>query len=722
MKLRSRFYILFVWIFFAVIIATTGSWIENYLLQDSTQLRQKILENSIFLFFFTVNLNVILLLTFVFLTFRSGVKLIVDNSQGVFGSKLNTKLVTAFLFFSLLPTVVLLYVSTKFVSTNFEKWLPEKFVKSTEEIIDIEWKYQAQILSFFSHEEVKKNNIKIFDFVHDKLNNRIIHLSKNAILNKKEIIKFIKENDKKISLKPQWFQFNHERMILVKSDVSYIFGIISPKILHNQWTLFKLNYPESQSVSQIIKLSYYVMLGVITLLIVFSATWLGFTIAREITVPMQVLSDATESVAHGNYSVKIDDIVSDDEMGKLALNFRSMVSDLKLEKERVDLFSNALKRKADELSIKSDYNEILLRNVNAAVIVLNQDLMIESWNHRAEYIFKYQEKDAIGKAVSSVLGIDFFRTAIEPSLVEISEIPRKRIELEWSGKIMNTDYQLQLALSMLLLPKGKIVKILFLNDITELAKAQRLAAWRDVARRVAHEIKNPLTPIKLGAQRIEKKFSHKFFLKESEIFHESIKIILQSTESIKILVDEFIKFSRMPKSYLKSSNIVEAVYLSLRGFVGNQENVPLVFELEIKDNHFVLQNEESINSLPVILCDFDRDQITRLFVNLISNAVTVSVEECSPVVVLLSYQDQDKYVKMSVKDFGTGLSAAVKSRIFEPYFSTKKTGTGLGLVIAKQIVDEHHGKIYVTENIPQGTIFTVELPVISSKEDKGAFI
>ena len=720
MKYPSRLYILFVWIFFAIIIAVAGTWIENHIVSDGAAFSNKFFGSSVFLFFSAVNINVILLLLFVFLTFRSGVKLIVDNSQGAFGSKLNTKLVTAFLFFSLLPTVVLLYVSTKFVNTNFEKWLPSNFVEATEETLNSEAMYQSQISSLFSTQNPTKENFSAFDFVKDKKKDKLIYISKKEIGNENIISDVIEKNKLQIGAKAFWFEFGKERMILIKSNSNYVFGIISPKMLHPQWLLLKSEYPESQSAARVLKLSYYVMLGVITLLIVFSATWLGFTIAREITVPMQILSEATESVAHGNYSVKIDDIVSDDEMGKLALSFRSMVSDLKIEKERVDLFSNEIKRKADELLIKSEYNEVLLRNVNAAVIALDQDLFIESWNHRAENLFHFKEFEAIGKHISQIIEKDIFQKAFEPPLREISETTKKRIELEWSGKISEVEFQLQVAVSMLLSPRGQMVKIIFINDITELAKVQRMAAWRDVARRVAHEIKNPLTPIKLGAQRIERRFSNHFEGIDRSVFKESLQIILQSAESIKILVDEFIKFSRMPQSYLQEGNIVESVYMSLQGFVGNSENVPMVFELKIDNNSLIVENEERLNEFPIINCNFDRDQIVRLLVNLISNAVTVSQGNGEPVIVSLLYQSGDGFVKIMVKDYGEGLSSEIKHRLFEPYFSTKKTGTGLGLVIAKQIVDEHFGKIYVEENYPKGTVFIVEIPAVKFRgnEDK----
>ncbi|WP_186646455.1 ATP-binding protein [Fluviispira vulneris] len=711
MNIHSRMYKLILWIIFSIVIAVSGSALENSIMNESVLFSNKFFGSSVYLFFSAVILNVLLLLLFVFLTFRSGVKLIVDNSRGVFGSKLNTKLVTAFLFFSLLPTVVLLYMSTKFVNTNFEKWLPENFVETTEETLNSEAAYQAQIYSLINSQSPNKDNMQVFDFVKDKKSKKIIHLSKKVQSIETDIKKSLEKNKSVYHLKSSWFEFGTERMILIAENSSYIYGIISPKMLHPQWLLLKNEYPESVSSAKVIRLSYYIMLGVITLLIIFSATWLGFTIAREITVPLQVLANATESVSHGNYSVKIDDIVSDDEMGKLALSFRSMVSDLRQEKERVDQFSDELKRKAEELSIKSEYNEVLLKNVNAAVIVLSANLYVETWNQRAENLFNIKEKEVIGNHISKVFAEKDFQQIILKSLSDVSNALLKRVEMEWSGFLFDKEYQLQISVSLICSPRGKVGKIIFINDISDFAKAQRLAAWKDVASRIAHEIKNPLTPIKLGAQRLEKKYTNNFIGNDRETFKESIKVILQSTESIKILVDEFIKYARMPHSMLIEGNIVEAIYIAMRGFVGNTENISLIFEVFINDKMYRYENEDKIECLPEILCNFDRNQITRLFVNLIANAVTASSEKLTPVIISIYEKKDDNKLRIMVKDSGSGLSHDVKSRIFEPYFSTKKTGMGLGLAIVKQIVDEHFGHISVEENQPNGTIFTVDIPI-----------
>lgn len=606
MRPQLRIYSIVICIFISIFLICSGAWFEHFVIEKGIFVGNKMFGSPFFLFFSAINFNVLLLLLFLFLAFRSGVKLVVAKTKGVFGSKLNTKLVTAFLFFSILPTITLLYISTKFVNINFQTWLPNMLSPS----------------AMMTHTE--------FDFT--------------------------RANE----------------------------GI------------------------RILKISYFSMLVVISLLIIFSATWLGVTIAREITTPMQVLAQATESVAQGNYHIKIDDIVSDDEMGTLARSFRSMISDLKLEKERVDHFSHALKAKAEELFRKSEYNEFLLKNINAAVISVNENMMIKSWNYMAEKLFNYAENDVLNKHIHLVFEKVFSDSgsSLIPSLLQVME-SKKNTALEWSGKIGKNEYQLQIALNSISSPSSPLGKVILINDITELARAQRLAAWREVATRVAHEIKNPLTPIKLGTERLERKFLGKLEPIDKKVFQESVQIILHSTESIKQMVNEFVQFARMPHSILIKGNIIEPIYMAYTAFLGHHDHSELKFI--IQDKVQIIVNERSqISLLPKIYAKFDKNQIIRLFINLIQNAVSVS----SHVFIVVETLPLISNVRIHIIDEGPGLSKEARERIFEPHFSTKKTGMGLGLTIVKQIVDEHAGQIYILDNSPKGTNFVVEFETV----------
>lgn len=712
MKTPARLVLLLTVACVAILIAALGGVFESNLLQYA---KSNFVDNSflpVSFFYAIVSANVILLFLFLFLTFRNGVKLAVDRRHGVFGSSLRTKLVTSFLFFSLLPTIVLLYISTKFVNANFEKWLPRDLVQTTSRSSESESQYQKKILDLLNGTtlgETRENKLGSFDFVIKTEGDTFLTESRSQLVKIEKLVEVVKANRSQISERAQWFAVDKNLRVAVRSNSDgTIFGVISPPLIHPVWELLSNELSFDHSELQIFRVSYFVMLGVVTLLILFSATWLGFTMARELTTPLQVLASATELVAQGSYVVKIDDIVSDDEIGRLALSFRSMVFDLRTAKEQADKAASEIQKKADELYEKSEYNAVLLRNVNAAVIALDENGIIESWNELAELLFSTREARALGKPLAEVIEQSFLERALQPLVVEAQEYEKKRVVGEFAGRLGNSDYQLSIVLTTLATPVGRTGTVIVINDLTELAKAQQVAAWRDVARRIAHEIKNPLTPIKLGAQRLEKRFKKIFTGDDAQVFSESLTVITHSTESIKRLVDEFINIARMPSAVFKESNILEAIKMAVLNFKENADKI----RVEMEVVHLSAGNVVQLPLDSKIPARFDTDHIVRLFVNLIANAVAASVGLADKVVVRVELPNGKKGLTIKVIDWGSGVSVSAQKKIFEPYFSTKRTGTGLGLVIVKQIVEEHRGTIGFTPNSPQGSIFTIELPLV----------
>jgi two-component system, NtrC family, nitrogen regulation sensor histidine kinase NtrY len=496
----------------------------------------------------------------------------------------------------------------------------------------------------------------------------------------------------------RWALADNNRLVsMVQRNPNEVWGVIAPRSVHEQWQSLMTEVSRAEPGVELLRLSYYSMLGVLTLLVVFSATWLGFTIAREMTVPIQVLAEATEAVAAGDYDVRIDDIVSDDELGTLARSFRSMVSDLHAARQGAQAASQELQVKADELFQKSVYNSVLLRDINAAVITCSPQGIIRSWNQEAGWLFDVEEKQAVQASLAQVLPAPFFQVAIVPLLERVSVAGEARAVGEFSGKIGNEDCQLEITISLVKTLQAEADRVIFINDITALARAQRVAAWRDVARRIAHEIKNPLTPIKLGAQRLQMRFGNRFESEDARVFEECVKVVLHSTESIKGLVDEFIRFARMPQPVLRRADIRETVRMAVAGFGENPEHV-----------HVRLSEEPSERCMVW----HDSDQMGRLCANLITNAIAASVPcGAQEVQVALRLNTSARYVQIEVCDWGIGIPIELKARIFEPYFSTKRTGMGIGLVIVNQIVADHRGRMSVEENIPKGTAFVVEIPI-----------
>jgi two-component system nitrogen regulation sensor histidine kinase NtrY len=235
--------------------------------------------------------------------------------------------------------------------------------------------------------------------------------------------------------------------------------------------------------------------------------------------------------------------------------------------------------------------------------------------------------------------------------------------------------------------------VLVFENITHLQKAQRAAAWREVARRIAHEIKNPLTPIQLSAQRLRKKYKDQF-TNDGTVFDECTKIIINQTDEIKNLVNEFSNFARMPATNPLPNDLMQVI----------NESVALFKEAHKHITFTVIEEQKPP------LFDLDKDQMKRAIVNILDNAVG-AIEKKGTILVTASYDKTFQIAKIEIADTGCGIPHDQKKKLFEPYFSTKKSGTGLGLPIVNTIISDHNGYIRVRDNQPKGTKFIIELPV-----------
>jgi len=237
--------------------------------------------------------------------------------------------------------------------------------------------------------------------------------------------------------------------------------------------------------------------------------------------------------------------------------------------------------------------------------------------------------------------------------------------------------------------------VLVFDDMTELEKIQKVSAWREVARRLAHEIKNPLTPIKLSAQRLQKKYSHLLPAgKDQEIFDDCTQTIIHQVDELIVLVNEFFAFARLPAVTPSLNDLNSLIQEVLVLYQSSHKNIDFPFESDPKIPKFLL----------------DREQIKRVMINLLDNAVA-AIETRGTIRIQTVFDPVLEMVRIQVADTGSGISPKDRDRLFEPYFSTKKGGTGLGLTIVSSIISDHRGHIRVKNNEPRGTIFTIELPI-----------
>jgi two-component system nitrogen regulation sensor histidine kinase NtrY len=398
-------------------------------------------------------------------------------------------------------------------------------------------------------------------------------------------------------------------------------------------------------------------------------------LAKGITVPIQQLAEGTHAVAQRNWDYHIE-AAGDDEIGTLVESFNRMTRDLK--------------SMTGEIERRGRYMETLLVNVQAAVIAVDAAGRITAWNKAAERMFGVSGADAAGRPQAEV----FVAEHLKP-MREIMEAVKDGASVEKELRIALPDRVLTVLATAATLrdDEGHSLGVMvFIDDITEIQKVQRMEAWREVARRIAHEIKNPLTPIQLSAERLRKRYA-KLLEGDGAVLDKCTTTIIRQVEELKNLVNEFAQFARLPTAELALSDLNEIVGEALFLY---------------QEGHRDIQFEFRPGVIPAL--ELDRNQIKRALINLLDNAVA-AIDGSGHVEIATNYDRALTKVCLEVADNGHGLPADVRSRIFEPYFSTKQDGTGLGLSIVNAIVEDHHGYIRVRPNEPRGTKFIIELPV-----------
>jgi two-component system nitrogen regulation sensor histidine kinase NtrY len=428
------------------------------------------------------------------------------------------------------------------------------------------------------------------------------------------------------------------------------------------------------------------MLIVMTLVILFAAVWFGFYLAKQLSIPLVQLGRATKRVASGDYS-QLEIESGSEEISSLIGNFNQMISNLSSSELE-------LQQTIRNLNQYSRYVEIVLKNVSAGVISVDMSGLVTTINRRAGELLNINSVTGVGKHVKSLLSDENYKifSSIIKSMKENS-----LTSLQKEIRIMVNGEPIPLAVNISILKSEEneeIGRILVFDDLTPIVNAQRAAAWTEVARRIAHEIKNPLTPIRLSAERIMKKFGGQI---SDPSFKDSIKMIVSQVDDMRILVNEFSQFARLPE--------IRTIPAQLNDVLGKTAQIYV-------DNHAQIKFELSFDpSLPEF--KFDPDQLRRVFVNLIDNAVAAVQSESSPIIkIKTEYNKAQQVLKISISDNGVGIPQRDKIRVFEPYFSTKEKGTGLGLPIVKSIIEDHSGVIRALDAQPKGTKMYIEIPVI----------
>ena len=472
-------------------------------------------------------------------------------------------------------------------------------------------------------------------------------------------------------------------------------------------------------------------LGLMTLLLLFASTWVAIHLSRGLAAPIRSLAEASKEVARGNLSHRVDTI-ADDELALLADSFNQMTSELEQNRKHIEAGADALKEKNLALEERRNYIETILESLTTGVVSLDESDRVTTINTAAVSILKLSEHSPAGAKLTTLMSSE--DAIVLDRLVRRARRTGRAAEQNklTRGGGGNAVPVALTATALRGAANGERGVVLVIEDLSELLAAQRAAAWSEVARRIAHEIKNPLTPIQLSAERIARNFrvrvsggeaealpigskaavenletvgNGKSTLNISQEDHDELsRVVEECTTSIsrevaglKALVDEFSRFARMPPARLEVGDVSDVIKKAAQLYKERLDGVELRLALD--------------SDLPP--ASLDVEQLKRVFVNLIDNALEALPDDAEERRVTISAkQDSDRDLLIAtVEDTGEGIPANDYKRLFQPYFSTRGRGTGLGLAIVSRIITEHGGRVFAEPNTPKGARFVIELPV-----------
>jgi two-component system nitrogen regulation sensor histidine kinase NtrY len=691
------------------------------------------ISNTI-LMFILININLLLLILLIFLVFRNLVKLFFDRKRKVMGAKLRTRLVVAFISLTLLPTIVLFFFSINFITTSIEFWFDVPVEQALENSLLVGrsvYKHAEENNQFFM--EKISYQIKTKQFLDPKNRSSLSHyiqvVQRAFNFHAVEVYNINSERttfaivqgpeDEHLSLISAdnlQKDFESKNVISVFENMNtgelirtigtvpfgvkhkdaeafVVLNILIPSDLSENMASISRGFEEYQQIKLLkkpIQITYYINLSIVALLVVFCAVWFGFYLAKTITIPIMELAEGTRRVAEGDLIVSIGAVVADDEIGSLVDSFNKMTRDLRSSREQLELSARMLREQNVEIEERRQYMEIVLKNVSAGVITLGANGFITTINKSAEKMLNLNSEDILNKSYKKLLKGQYLNAAIE--LIEnLTSYHENHVELPLKLTIEGRPRSFMIHVNELKDNSGNHMGIVMVfDDLTDLEKAQRMIAWREVARRIAHEVKNPLTPITLSAQRLKRKYSEKI---NEPIFEECTQMIIDHVDMIRNLVNEFSAFARFPTANPEPCELPPII----------EETVALYKESHQNINFKVIISDK----IPHI--NLDRQQIKQAMINLVDNAI-VAVKKQGNIVITLAHDPILKMVRIEVADDGAGIPDEDKTRLFEPYFSTKKAGMGLGLTIVSTIIADHNGMIRVQDNQPGGAKIVIELP------------
>jgi len=425
------------------------------------------------------------------------------------------------------------------------------------------------------------------------------------------------------------------------------------------------------------------------MLAILTSVAISFVLSRRFTRPLSLLSEATNQIAKGNYK-KIIPEVGKDELGILVKSFNSMTYQL-------DTATKNSKKNRKRLEEARAFLDATLTNLATSIVVIDKNIKIKLYNKSAAKLLNFKLSNMVGENLTNAIkDMQKFQTVInfiEESLGKKNKTVDKSKEIVLGPK--DDEKTLILRLSALRESSG-ISYILVLEDISTVAKAQRQIAWSEIARRLAHEIKNPLTPIQLSAERVQNKIIGKLNEADKALLNKSTDTIIKQVDALKLMVNEFAEYSRTPSVVRKSINIAELI--DEISYLYSDQNI------EIKKNY-----PKKIKEIKI-----DENKFRQVLINIFDNSKAATEKIKNPKI-MITVKYNKNFIMLKFEDNGIGIPTEIIDKIYEPYVTSKKTGTGLGLAIVNKIIEEHSGEIEIKNIKPKGVCILITLPLMEIK-------
>jgi two-component system nitrogen regulation sensor histidine kinase NtrY len=677
-----------------MILAVTS--LIYYAIQRAKELSPEALSSQVLLFVLW-NINVLLILGIVFVLLRGVAKLVLERQRGIIGSRFRTKLVVTYMLMSLVPVGLLFFVATDLLRVSVDRWFNtpvRKILQNGEAIAQMAQDQAAANAAAAAREIAATPGATDLSRV-DEILNRVqqFHVIDMAgvyrdgtivkvVANPRAPIQEVSEPPRKffedvaaqgsavkydIGASGKWIR---SATRIGKTPYAAIAGVFIPATMNrliDENIILHQNFRQLDAQRPALKASQTSLFLAITLAILFFALWLSIYASRRITVPIKALAEATGRLAEGGYGSRVD-VEATDEVGRLIESFNQM--SLQLDQQR------------QALTQTNQYLSTVLESVSAGIIAFSDDFHLLSINRAALQMLQIDEPEA-RTPLAGFLSGDL--AVLESAIRELTARASRTREVT----VIRAGELRYLELSLARLSGGEEEGwVLAMEDSTQLVQAQKLAAWNEAARRIAHEIKNPLTPIQLSAERIAKK-SQNHDDDAQQAIDEGTKTIVSEVRHLKRMVDEFSRFARMPAVHLRHAQLADILQQAASLYRDVKPGVSV-----------------SVSVDPEIELLMDPEQIRRAVGNLLNNAVDATERG----EVRVTARREPHRVVIEVADPGRGVPDSDKEKLFLPYFSTKGRGTGLGLAIVHRIVNDHDGRISVHDNYPKGTRFEIELP------------